>query len=313
LFTARHVTIQNCNTYNTANDGFDIKEGASFVKIKNSFASWPVGGSGAWGATSVGNSGYYLRGNDIQIIDSGSSNSAEYPGIKLHQEKTSVGAEVTVWCDRVELKALSFENIADNFGVTATNARSSERVTIYSDYTLQNVPKGIYDNSTFLTCHPLCLSFKTTDEALFTEMMWDGIGGRRLHPDTAPSAEPTSAAPATAAPSALPTTATPTTAMPSAMPTTATPSADPTTYTAPLVLKSETARLAGIDFSIMYATLSAKLADGNGPNCASKYPNARYAGSGGGAAGGIVSESQGYGLLEAAFRKANGTEATVRT
>jgi hypothetical protein len=150
------------------------------VKIKDSFASWPVGGNGAWGSNSVGNGGFYIRGNDIQIIRSGASNSADYAGIKFATSKA--GSSVTSWGMRLEVQGYRAENIS-NYGIIATNRGASEGVTIYNDYALHSVQMGLCDTS---------LSYILADASAFAEFTWNGIGGRRVHASSssAPSAVP---------------------------------------------------------------------------------------------------------------------------
>jgi hypothetical protein len=117
----------------------------------------------------VGNSGFYLRGNDIQVIDSGASNSGKYPAVKFSSVSVRVGSIVTIWGTRIKLKGFRAENINGY----AALANKVGLVTIYNDFKLRSVTGGLFEK--------VFKNYVFADASLFVEYTWNGIGGKRLH------------------------------------------------------------------------------------------------------------------------------------
>ncbi len=67
--TTRYVTFFECYTIDTASDGWDVKEGSRFVKIINCTADFSGSVEPAANAL-FGDNGFFLRGNDIQVVKS---------------------------------------------------------------------------------------------------------------------------------------------------------------------------------------------------------------------------------------------------
>ena len=132
--TSGYITFRNCYTRNTSNDGFDLKEGAHHVKYINCVADFsgiePVGGHAR------GDSGFYLRGDDIQLIgctvhDLGNGSTAF--------NVANLAANGTDYGNRIEFKAATALNITNNGAMFEIQSTRSDGIAIYDDYTATNV------------------------------------------------------------------------------------------------------------------------------------------------------------------------------
>ena len=61
-----HITILNCLTIDTINDGYDVKEGSTMIKYVNSVASW-TGPSP--GDETLGINGFYIRADKVSVVN----------------------------------------------------------------------------------------------------------------------------------------------------------------------------------------------------------------------------------------------------
>jgi len=66
--TSGYITFLDCYTSETANDGYDVKEGSHHVKYVNCIADFSQ--RDPFGKSSVGDNGFYARASNIQFIDS---------------------------------------------------------------------------------------------------------------------------------------------------------------------------------------------------------------------------------------------------
>ncbi|MEH0153196.1 cellulose binding domain-containing protein [Limibacter armeniacum] len=161
--TSGYVTLLNCIAEDTGNDGFDVKEGAHHVKMINTIARFP-NRQPTLGA-SVGDSGYYLRGNNIQIINGKVQDltNGTSAGFKIYQETSATDGNT--YGDDVELKGIEGNNLT---GYLLHLHKSSMNIPLYPDYIMTNVAGGLYKSSVVADPTPL---------SSFTEMTWSGEGG----------------------------------------------------------------------------------------------------------------------------------------
>ncbi len=133
-----YITLRNCVARNTVNDPFDLKEGAHHVKFINCIADFS-GIEPAAGAAH-GDSGFYIRGDDIQLIgcgvhDQGHGNSAY--ALASAYVVANVLLNGIDYGNRVEFKACSATDIV-GAAFEIMNTRS-DGVKIYTDCTTSNV------------------------------------------------------------------------------------------------------------------------------------------------------------------------------
>ena len=156
-----HITFLNCTATDPINDGFDIKEGAQFVKLVNCSVNWvnvvPL--------SDHGNSAFYTRGDDIQLINcSSDGNSSGGPAFKHFQTDASDGVRYGF---RIELKEVLVKNHAgDAFRFHRNDIAQTS--ALYNDYVLQNVSGNLWGSTAEA---PIVAA------ANFVEMSWNGEGG----------------------------------------------------------------------------------------------------------------------------------------
>ncbi len=155
--TTGYITFRDCHVRNTTNDAYDLKEGAHHVKYVNCVADFsgiePVGGHAR------GDSGFYLRGDDIQLIDCTvhdlGNGSTAYNIANLAANGTDYG-------NRIEFKAVTAVNITNNGAMFEIQSTRSNGVEIYTDYTQTNVANFKIGSGTYTLENP----------ANFVELTW---------------------------------------------------------------------------------------------------------------------------------------------
>lgn len=132
--TSGYITFRDCYVVNTTNDAYDLKEGAHHVKYIGCIADFsgiePIGGHAR------GDSGFYLRGDDIQLIgclvnDLGNGSTAF--------NVANLSANSTDYGNRIEFKAVTALNITNNGAMFEIQSTRSDGIVIYDDYTATNV------------------------------------------------------------------------------------------------------------------------------------------------------------------------------
>lgn len=126
--TSGYITFRDCYTVNTTNDGYDLKEGTHHVKYINCIADFsgiePVGGHAR------GDSGFYLRGDDIQVIDclvnDLGNGSTAYNVANLQANGTDYGNDI-------EFKNADALNITNNGAQFEIQSTRSDGIVIYTD------------------------------------------------------------------------------------------------------------------------------------------------------------------------------------
>lgn len=133
--TTGNITFRDCYVVNTTNDAYDLKEGAHHVKYIACVADFS--GIEPTGGHARGDSGFYLRGDDIQLIgctvlDLGNGSSA----FNVANLLASSGAD---YGNRIEFKAATAINITNNGAMFEIQNTRSDDIVIYDDYTATNV------------------------------------------------------------------------------------------------------------------------------------------------------------------------------
>lgn len=156
--TSGNIVFRDCHTKNTTNDGFDVKEGAHHIKFINCTADFsgpvePVGGAPR------GDSGFYLRGDNIQLINclvrDLNNGSTAYNVANLAANGTDYG-------NAIEFKAAKATNITHNGAMFEIQSSRSDGVVIYTDYTATNVANFKIGSGGYTSGNP----------ANFVEMTW---------------------------------------------------------------------------------------------------------------------------------------------
>lgn len=159
--TTGYITLRNCYAINTTNDHYDIKEGAHHVKLINCEADF-TGAEPIYGS-STGDSGFYLRGDDIQVIDCYVHDLGN-GGTAYNVSNKSVNG--ITYGHRVEFTGVSAVNIgngaAAGAGAMFEIHNNCTGVKIYDDCTATNV-------ETYKTGSG---SYTTPAAATFVELTW---------------------------------------------------------------------------------------------------------------------------------------------
>ncbi len=150
--TSGYITFDQCFTYRLSNDGFDIKEGAHHIKIKNCVIDFidrsPVLNHAR------GDSGMYLRGDYIQVINCTVKNHINGgAGFKIWEWP---GTNGVLYGNNLELKVVNGLNLT---GPLANVSRHCTNVKIYNDYTNVNTAG-------------LSGTYTLAPASTFTEMTW---------------------------------------------------------------------------------------------------------------------------------------------
>lgn len=132
--TSGNIVFRDCYVVNVTNDAYDLKEGAHHVKFINCVADFT--GIEPEGGHPRGDSGFYLRGDDIQLIgclvhDLGNGSTAF--------NVANLAANGTDYGNRIEFKAVTAENITNNGAMFEIQTTRSNDVVVYDDYTATNV------------------------------------------------------------------------------------------------------------------------------------------------------------------------------
>jgi len=153
-----YITFLNCNAIRTVNDGFDFKEGTHHIKVVGANIDF----QNTVPESSVGNNGFYIRTNNVQIINSTVKNNAS-TGQAFRTNKMTASDGVS-YGSNLELKGVNASNISG--AMIYTNFTSNK---LYTDYTMTGVAGGLYASGS-----------KTATSAApssFVEMTWSGEGG----------------------------------------------------------------------------------------------------------------------------------------
>lgn len=147
-----YITFDQCQTYRLSNDGFDIKEGAHHVKIKNCVIDYISGGPAFDHAR--GDAGIFLRGDDIQVINCTVKNHVNGgPGYEVGDR---LAANNIRYGKNIEFKAVTGLNIT---GVMTKFSSGSANIKIYDDYVTTNTGS-------------ITGNYTSAAAGTFTEMTW---------------------------------------------------------------------------------------------------------------------------------------------
>lgn len=153
-----YITFLNCKAIKTVNDGFDFKEGTHHIKVVGSTVDF----QNTVPESSVGNNGFYLRANNVQIINTTVKNNAS-TGQAFKANKMTASDGIS-YGSNLELKGVTVSNIS---GAMIHTSYASNK--LYTDYTMTGVSGGLYASGSNTAT--------SSSPSSFTEMTWSGEGG----------------------------------------------------------------------------------------------------------------------------------------
>jgi hypothetical protein len=156
-----YITFFNCYTTDTYNDGFDIKEGSHHIKLVNCTADYS-GSIEPNPDAKYGSSGFYLRGDNIQVIKC-SVNQLGNGDWAFRSSNTTADNDIDYGNSGNELKQC---------GVTGGDvhliySEKGTNVRVYTDCVPG--PGGLVHSSS--------ASVNKPEPSAFIELTWPGIGG----------------------------------------------------------------------------------------------------------------------------------------
>jgi hypothetical protein len=166
-----YVTFLNCHAENLVNDGFDIKEGASHVKIIGCTIDFTKGQP--VGSAPMGDSGIYLRADHIQVINTrviGQSNG---------------GGAIKLQCENKADDGNAYGGNYELYGMTIRQTSGGSALLNVTSQPAVRDSTGLYDNyqlhvgDLYIDGSGTVPTRKTGD---FTEMTWEGPGGAAYLP-----------------------------------------------------------------------------------------------------------------------------------
>jgi hypothetical protein len=156
--TSGHIVFRDCHVRNVSNDAYDVKEGARYVKFINCVADFSTGNQPVGGAPR-GDSGFYLRGDDIQLIGCSvvglANGGAAYNVANLQANGTDHG-------NRIDFKAVSATDITQNGAMFRIQSTRSDHVKIFTDWSATNVANFKVGSGTHTSPSP----------GAFVELVW---------------------------------------------------------------------------------------------------------------------------------------------
>ena len=161
-----YVTFLNCTAFNCIDDGFDIKESGHHIKIINCTVDFN-------NDTTTGEDakcGIFSRANNLQVVNFLVKNNPQnrLPSKEAYgMYANTLKVNSIPYGNGMELYKFAASNIYEPmffFEATATNA-----VRVYANYSMTNVPQGLYRSGSVQPA--------PEDPATFKEMTWVGEGG----------------------------------------------------------------------------------------------------------------------------------------
>ncbi len=167
--TSGYITFLNCLAENLTNDGFDIKEGSSHVKMIGCIVDFSSGQP--TGGASQGDSGFYLRAENIQIIDClviGQSNG----GAAIKLERKNNASDGNSYGSNYFILGAQIQQTSGGSALLTVKNQQAVRESSF-----------LYDNYE-LNGGNLYTSVSSTINIIphFEEMTWSGPGGDTYHP-----------------------------------------------------------------------------------------------------------------------------------
>lgn len=161
-----HITFLNCRAEALVNDGFDVKEGASHVKIIGCTVDFTKGQPDP--AAPMGDSGIYLRAENIQVINSeviGQSNGGA--AVKLARENQATDGKA--YGSNYEIYGLRIRQSGGGSAMLNVHNEAAIRdsTILYKNYDLTG---GVL----YVDASTQAVSRPARD---FTELTWPGPGG----------------------------------------------------------------------------------------------------------------------------------------
>jgi hypothetical protein len=157
--TTSYITFDQCTATRLCNDAFDIKEGSHHVKIKNCVIDFVNGGP--INGHPRGDSGMYLRGDDIQIINT---------TIKDHPRTSPDMNIAPAACFRIWSRAVN----SVNYG---KNVKLKNVTGLRIDGNFANIVSGfpgviVYDDCVYTTTGGISGPYTTAAASAFVEENW---------------------------------------------------------------------------------------------------------------------------------------------
>lgn len=158
--TTSYITFYNCKAFQTANDGFDFKEGTHHIKLINCSTDFNYTTPGV---LDRGNSGVYNRASSLQVINFTTRNNNSLGNAIRNDRMTALDGNT--YGSLGEFYNISAQNLAGAF------FRSDfADATLYSNYSTENVAGGLYESGSL---QPPILPSNA-----FVELGWNGPSGQ---------------------------------------------------------------------------------------------------------------------------------------
>jgi len=175
--TSGYITFLNCSAHDNANDGFDVKEGSHHVKFIGCSADWTKSiGNLPTGDPSVGNSGFYIRADYIQVINSlvhdlSGGNAAIEFGLITQDATTGLGPYGATGNQIRDFTALNIRGLAAGSQAAAIYCHTKRTLPqVFGTLTATDCDLGAYIGTV-----PLVIG----NAADFVELTWDWHGGQK--------------------------------------------------------------------------------------------------------------------------------------
>lgn len=164
-----YITFNRCSAIRTKNDGWDCKEGSHDIKIINCLVDFQQTAV----EQSMGNSGVFTRGQNVQIINTVAKNNTN---------STTNGGELVHANGNRSYQGEQFGVGLEVFGCHAQN--------LYDSFYVMSFPEGveadfkIYDNNTYEDIPVFCSPRSDTSAVenvpadTFVQLTWEGEGGQ---------------------------------------------------------------------------------------------------------------------------------------
>lgn len=161
-----YVTFLNCTAFNTIDDGFDMKESAHHIKIINCTVDFNHDTTTGEDAKT----GIFSRANNLQVINFLVKNNP--------QNRLPLKEAYGMYANTLKVNSVSYGNGMELYRFSADSlyepmfffeAIATNAVKVFSNYSMTNVPQGMYKSG---SVQPVA-----ADPATFKEMTWEGEGG----------------------------------------------------------------------------------------------------------------------------------------
>jgi hypothetical protein len=159
-----YVTFLNCTAFDCIDDGFDAKESAHHIKIINCTVDFNKDTTTGEDAKT----GIFSRANKLQVIN--------FLVMNNPQNRLPLKEAYGMYANTLKVNSVTYGSEMELYKFNARNIyqamfffEGTTGVTLYNNYSMTDVPKGMYQTG---SVQPI-----PADPATFREMTWVGEGG----------------------------------------------------------------------------------------------------------------------------------------